>query len=82
MCEEAMEENKRLLAFERLDDQELEFPSSSKLRKLYFLSPPLYQELRCIYFICLHVIIVLLSIGLLLHSFQNQNVPDENIYSK
>jgi hypothetical protein len=82
MCEEAMEENKRLLAFERQDDQEVEFPLSSKLRKLHFLSPPLYQELRCIYFICLHVIIVLLSIGLLLHSFQNQNVPDDNIYSK
>lgn len=82
MCEEAMEENKRLLALEQQDCEELELSISSKCRKLHFLSPPLYQELRHIYFICLHVILVLLLIGLLLNPSQSQNVSDDGIYSK
>jgi hypothetical protein len=81
MYEEVMDENKRFLPFERLQDEPESYPSS-KLRKLYFLSPPLYQELRHLYLICLHVILVFLSVGLILNSFQKQNVPYDSIYSK
>jgi hypothetical protein len=80
MGEQVTEENKRLLASQS-DEEELLFPIPSRHEKRVSLSSTQYRTLRLVYFVLLHVILVLSLFGLLFQHLNYQSGLRSGIYS-